>query len=311
MSAVPPVGLRPPPRQAAARMNSTADLRRFQRLMTHAVVRPLAAGDRLQARWIDGRPMAQVAAGFIKPNDRLTAFERLEIYNRMYWFRLIGCFHEDNPALRALLGERRFGRLARAYLAKYPSRSFTLRNLCSRLEQFIGEEPRWTAPRTALALAVARFEWAQTVAFDGEARPALTTDDLADTAPARLRVGLQPYLSLLTLEYPVDDYVLAVKKRSALRSEASNAVDPAGPAARRRKAVAPPRRGRTFLAVHRHTNRLYYKRLGRAELLILQALRAGRPVGRAVASGGRRVRPDQVQDWFATWMKLGWLCRRQ
>jgi hypothetical protein len=311
MKAVRPVGLRPPPARAARRMNSTEDLRKFQRLMTHAVVRPLAAGDRLQSRWIDGRPMAEVAASFIKPNDRLTAFDRLEIYNRMYWFRLIGCFHEDNPALRALLGERRFERLTRAYLAKYPSRSFTLRNLCSRLERFIGEEPRWTAPRTAAARAVACFEWAQTVAFDGEARPALTADDLADAAPARLRVDLQPYLSLLTLEYPVDDYVLAVKKRSALRSEASNAVDTAAPVGRRRKTVAPPRRGRIHVAVHRHTNRLYYKRLGRAELLILQALRAGRPVGQAVAAGGRQVRPGQVRDWFATWMKLGWLCQRR
>jgi Putative DNA-binding domain len=311
VKAVLPVGLKAPPARLPSRQNSTEDLRSFQRLMTHAVVRPLAPGDRLQSRWIDGRPMAEVAESFIKPNDRLTAFDRLEIYNRMYWFRLIGCFHEDNPALRALLGERRFEQLARAYLAKYPSRSFTLRNLCSRLEQFVREEPRWTAPRTAFALAVTRFEWAQTVAFDGESRPALTADDIADTAPGRLRLGLQPYLSLLTFDYPVDAYVLAVKQRTALRAEASNAVDSAGPSGGRRKRVVVPRRARTHMAVHRHTNRLYYKRLSLAELRILQALGSGRPLGEAVAAGGRRVRPDQVRDWFATWMKLGWLCQRQ
>jgi hypothetical protein len=229
----------------------------------------------------------------------------------MYWFRLLGCFHDDNPGLRALLGARRFERLARAFLARYPSRSFTLRNLCSRLEQFIAEEPRWTAPRTAAARAVARFEWARTVAFDGEERPPLTADDIADAAPARLRVGLQPYLSLLTLDFPVDDYVVAVKQRSALRSEASNAMDLAGHAGGRRSRVAPLRRGRIRVAVHRQANRVYYRRLEPAERLILEALRAGRPIGRAVAAGGRRVRPAQVQDWFATWMKLGWLCRRQ
>jgi hypothetical protein len=311
MKTARPVGLKPPPGHLPRRQRSTADLRAFQRLMTHAVVRPLAPGDRLQSRWIDGRPMDEVAASFIKPNDRLTAFDRLEIYNRMYWFRLIGCFHEDNPALRVLLGERRFEKLARAYLAKYPSRSFTLRNLCSRLEQFLGEEPRWTAPRTALARAVARFEWAQTVAFDGEARPELTADAIADAAPARLRLGLQPYLSLLTLEYPVDQYVLAIKRRSALRGEASNAVDSAGTAAPLRKRIAAPPRTRIHLAVHRHTNRLYYKRLSLAELRILAALRAGRPLGQAVAAGGPRVLPAQVREWFATWMKLGWLCQRQ
>jgi len=311
MKSMRPVGLKPPPARAAPRMNSTADLRAFQRLMTHALVRPLAAGDRLQSRWVDGRPMAEVAASFIKPNDRLTAFERLEIYNRMYWFRLIGCFQEDNPALRALLGERRFERLARAYLAKYPSRSFTLRNLCSRLEQFVGEEPRWTAPRTAAARAVARFEWARTVAFDGEGRPPLTADDIADAAPARLRVDLQPYLSLLTLAFPVDDYVIAVKRRMALRSEASNAVDAVVHGSSRASRPPPLRRRLIHVAVHRHSNRVYYRRLDLPELRILEALRAGRPIGRAVGAGGRRVRPDQVRDWFATWMKLGWLCQRQ
>ena len=158
----------------------------------------------MQPRWIDGRPMADVAADFIKPNARLTAFERLEIYNRVYWFRLIGCVYDDNPGLLALLGERRFARLTQAYLAKYPSRSFTLRNLCERLPDFIRRQLRWTAPCTALALALARFAWAQTVAFDGEARPVLTADDIADVPPARLKVGLQPYLSLLTLDYPAD-----------------------------------------------------------------------------------------------------------
>jgi hypothetical protein len=306
---VSPPSLPPPPRRPQRQQATTADLRDFQRLMTQAVIRPLAAGDRLQSRWIDGRPMRAVAEEFIKPNARLTSFDRLEIYNRMYWFRLIGCFHEDNPALRALLGERKFERLARAYLAKYPSRSFTLRNLCARLEQFLHEEPRWTAPRTAAARALARFEWAQTVAFDGEARPPLAPEAIAAVSPARLRVGLQPYLSLLTFDFLVDDYVIATKKRNALRSEASNAVESAGGGPARR-ASALPRRGRLHLAVHRHSNRLYYKRLAAAELKILAALRDGQPVAQAVAAGGPRVPPDQMRDWFASWMKLGWLCQR-
>jgi hypothetical protein len=55
--------------------------------MAAAIFRPLNARDRMQARWSDGRATSAVAADFIKPNDRLTSFERLEIYNRVYWFR--------------------------------------------------------------------------------------------------------------------------------------------------------------------------------------------------------------------------------
>jgi len=138
--------------------------------MTHVLVRPLTSKDGLQSSWIDGRPMEEVAAEFIKPNDRLSAFERLQLYNRMYWFRLIDCVYDDNPACAPRWGEK-IRRIGRGLSREISFRSFTLRNLCSRLEQFIREEPRWTAPRTRLALDVARFEWAQTVAFDEGALP--------------------------------------------------------------------------------------------------------------------------------------------
>ncbi len=293
-----------------ARLDSTSDLRSFQRLMKDAVVRPLGPGYRMQKRWRDGRPMADVAAGFVRPNDRLTAFERLEIYNRMYWFRIIDSFHEDCPGLRAVLGDRKFDRLAVAYLTKHPSRSFTLRNLCSHLEEFIRAEPRWTAPHTALAREVARFEWAQTMGFDEAARPVAQPADFARTEPGRLRLSLQPYITLLELAYPVDRFVIAVKKRDTLRAEASNATT-SGPTAARKRRVARPRRERCWVAVHRVDNVLYYKRLEPAAYRILAALRDGQTLARAVMAGGRGVTPAQVQDWFALWAKLGWLCRRK
>jgi hypothetical protein len=303
-------GLKAPPKHAPKRLATTADVVKLQRLMTHILVRPLTKDDGLQPTWIDGRRMTEVADEFIKPNDRLTAFDRLQLYNRMYWFRLIDIMHDDNPGLRAVLGDRKFTKLVEAYLAKYPSRSFTLRNLCERLAQFIREEPRWTAPHTALALAVTRFEWAQTVAFDSEQRPVLTPAMIARTPPARLRLSLQPYVSLLALDYPVDDFVVAVKQRDALRTAASNTVDQARKLTRI-KHVAKPRRQRIYVAVHRLDNRLYYKRLDRPAFLILQAIAAGQTLGSAITAGGRRVKPEQVSGWFTSWMGLGWLCPRK
>jgi len=307
---VAPVGLKPPPRHPPRRLATTNDVVKLQRLMTNILVRPLTKTDGLQPTWIDGRPMTEVAEEFIKPNDRLTAFERLQLYNRMYWFRLIDIMHDDNPGMRAVLGDKKFTHLIEAYLTKYPSRSFTLRNLCSRLAQFIREEPRWTAPHTALAQTVARFEWAQTLAFDEAKLPVLTADDISKTPPERLRLRLHPYVSLLALDYPVDSYVLAVKQRNALRTEASNAVDAARDAVRQ-KHVKRPRRQRVYVGVHRLDNRLYYKRLDRPAFLILQAIAAGQPLAKAITAGGRRVKPAEVGSWFSIWMELGWLCRRK
>jgi len=271
-------------------------------------VRPLTGDDGLQPRWIDGRPMERVAAEFIRPNDRLSSFERLQLYNRMYWFRLFDAIRDDCPGLLAALGESGFARLARAYLERHPSRSFTLRDLCSRLERFILDEPGLTAPRTALAAEIARFEWAQTVAFDGASRPVVGPELLARTPPSRLRLGLQPYLTLLRLRYPIDTYVIAVKRRDALRSEASNT--PCAPAAVHRafRRVARPRLRLTHVAVHRHNNRLFYKRLDPAAFRILEALARGRTLSRAIAAAGPGTGPERVKAWFKTWTALGWFC---
>jgi hypothetical protein len=51
--------------------------------MSAALFRPLTPQWGMQKHWTDGSRMHDVAAEFIKPNDRLSSFERLEIYNRL------------------------------------------------------------------------------------------------------------------------------------------------------------------------------------------------------------------------------------
>src|SRR5882672_7719320 len=245
----------PPPvkRFAPARVDSTGDLADLQRAMWRVISRPLTNGSKMQRRWTDGRPTSAVAAQIAKPNDRLTSFERLEIYNRMYWFRVLDSLFDDCPGLRAVLGDKKFIALAEAYLVKYPSTSFTLRNLPSRLAQFIKAQPRYTRPHTALCHDLARFEWARVVVFDTASQPVFTVNDLLDVPAAKqgkLKLALQPYLQLLQLGHPVDEFILAVKQRAAglLRGDASNA--PSALRKMREKKTVLPSRARTHVAVH-------------------------------------------------------------
>ena len=92
----------------------------LQRRMARAVMTPLTNSERMRSVAPDGRSMRAVANQIIKPNDRLTSFERLEIYNRQYWFRVLSAFAEDFPGLRAVLGGRRFDAMAKAYLIRLP-----------------------------------------------------------------------------------------------------------------------------------------------------------------------------------------------
>jgi hypothetical protein len=175
--------------RAPRKIGSPEELRELQRVMASALFRPLTPHWGMQKRWTDGSRMHDVAAEFIKPNDRLSSFERLEIYNRQYWFRVLDCLWDDYPGLRAIVGERKFMKLITAYLARYPYNSYTLRDLGNRLERFLREEPQWAAPREELSIVMARFEWGQAVkkresdVLRGEASNAV---DSAPTARARL-----------------------------------------------------------------------------------------------------------------------------
>ena len=294
-------------------IRSLADLRQLQRVMSAALFRPLTARDGMQPVWEDGRSTEEVVAGFIRPNERLTSFDRLEIYNRQYWFRLLDCLHDDYPGLRSLLGQRKFHRLCRAYLARCPSASWTLRDLGRRLPRFIQDEPDLTAPRTAMAVDMTRFEWAQVVAFDEAQKPPLHVDELLGSDPEKLRLGLQPHLSILGLDHTVDDYFMALRhEESRLRDAASNGQNPV----RRRnpgRRVAMPRQQPVFLAVHRCDSEIFFKRLDPEACLLLQALRDGRTLHEAVECALAHATPShdwsaRIGGWFENWAALGWFC---
>lgn len=296
----------PPPPAPDAR--SVAGLRQLQQLVASATMRTLTEDFTMKPRWTDGRSMRAQASRFIKPNDRLTAFERLEIYNRQYWFRLLESFHEDFPGLRAVLGQERFVKLATAYLSAHPSTSFTLRNLGRRLVRFLETHPRHTEPNRRLILDLARLEWAHIEAFDNAAEPPVTTDDLLDADLAKTRFRLQPHLTLLVLDYPLDDYLIALRRVEDSRADASNAVATAA-RRRREKTVRPPRREAIRLAVHRHRNCVHYKRLTDAQYCLLNALHQGASLTQAcerAMANHPNTRPEEFHLWFADWALLGW-----
>jgi hypothetical protein len=285
----------------------------IQRQMARAVMTPLTPSERMRNVAPDGRSLRAVANKIIKPNDRLTSFERMEIYNRQYWFRVLSGFAEDFPGLRAVLGTRAFDKVAQAYLKDCPSQSFTMRNIGSQLEAWLKKHPKFAAPGQQLALDMVRLEWAEINAFDGKRETPLKPADLAEANPAKLRLRLQPYLSLLGLKYPVDDLLLEVRKNSEEASVASNAFSERHKT-KRVSAVARMKPSPIFLAVHRMDEEVYFRRLEREEFAILFSLREGKPLNAAIESALRNsatpadARPLLVRKWFQTWSTLGWFC---
>ena len=207
------------------------DLDHIQRSMFEAVRQPLTAEENMRQRTRDGRSLRTIADEIIKPNDRLTSFERLEIYNRQYWFRVLAALAEDFEGLRLIIGDRQFEKLSIAYIQDCPSQSFTLRNLGSRLEQWLRAHPEFVAGVEDIAIDMARLEWAEIEAFDGASKPKLTETDQATLGPDP-QFELQPFIRLLDLQYPVDQMLLSIRHEQRENDIVSNAV--ASSSARRR-----------------------------------------------------------------------------
>ena len=281
-----------------------ADLAALQRTMGAALMLPLSQADEMADANADR---------YIKPNDRMSAHERLEIYARQYWFRLLDCLYDDYPGLRALLGQKRFHALCRAYLEAHPSASWTLRNLGSKLETFLRARHDLTGAKSEAAIDIARFEWAQVVAFDEAQKRPLLIDDLLGVSADELHLGLQPYLTLLELDYAVDTYFMAARSgERATRGEASNALVES-PQRSASKRVPLPKRQKLWLVVHRCDNDIYFKRIEREEFILLQRLRAGDLLSQALEHA--LIDTDESIDWAVKvreWLNaaaaLGWFC---
>ena len=247
------------------------NLATLQRHVARAVMTPLSPSDRMRRIALDGRSLASVANKIIKPNDRLTSFERLEIYNRQYWFRVLDAFSDDFPGLRAVLGDRRFDALAKHYLTDCPSRSFTMRDLGSHLE-VLAPQTSALRPRPSTNLPSTWFvsNGRKSKRSTAPLNLRLPQPSLAGVDPAKLRLRLQPYIRLLDLHFPVDDLLLAVK-HDAPADIASNAMEERQ---KRKKvsAVARLKPAPVFLAIHRLENTVYFRRLEREEFTILQSL---------------------------------------
>jgi hypothetical protein len=273
-----------------------SSLRELQHRMAAAVMHPLTANDTTPVR------LRAEAEAIVKANDRLNSLERLEIYSRSYWFRVLDALAEDFPGARAVLGVSRFHALSRDYLNQHPSTSFTLRNLGSHFVEWLEAILDPEAPGTALVLDMGRLEWAHIEAFDAAERPAISPEAWAH-AGAEAILPLQPYIRLVQAQYAVDDLLLDIRK-----IEDSNAKI----ATWRRKHLARISTAPCCIVVHRSDYSVCYRRVSPEAFRMLEALRNGRVLGEALEDAFRgSTLPEkecaaQVQLWFSLWMSLGW-----
>jgi len=233
----------------------------------------------------------ETADDYLLPSATLEPVERLELYHRQYWYRLLDSIAEDFPGLRLLLGDEAFWVLIESYLESVASHSFTLRHLGQNLPDFISEHAG-AVPYAVHAEDLARLEYALCLSFETARYPSISPEELQHA-----RMTLQPHVQLLALRTPAD-----VLWQRAVGNQPRGRLRPAA------------RRATRFIAVFRQHFELRVERIPRAAHLILSTLSETGSLEIAMerlSHSGislRRTEMSQVREWFSKWVSCGWFC---
>jgi hypothetical protein len=185
------------------------------------------------------------------------------------------------PAIRRLVGEDYFRQCARGFHARHPSRSGDLQPAGMCFAQYLAELHRDDEFR--YLGEVARLEWLIQETLLAADHPPLDLANLGSVAPGdydQLRLHLHPSVRLFASEFPCAD-IWEVNVGSDAEPELIDLN--AGP-------------DRVLLV--RNNGEFKFHRLKHGELEFLQALRAGEPLGAAVANGADRDPRDAAGEGF-------------
>jgi hypothetical protein len=177
-----------------------------------------------------GLARAATAGGpeaIVHGSPTLSSRDRLALYGATYHRRLIGCLRESYPGLRHALGGELFDDFAADYLRLAPPRSYTLASLgaawpehleATRPDHDLPDDQRELWPDFLVDLAILERTFCEVYDAHGAEGQALpTAADLpvdADGQPdvAALRVTPVVCLRLLDVRFPVDRYLVAVRR---------------------------------------------------------------------------------------------------
>jgi hypothetical protein len=162
--------------------------------------------------WMVGAITERQADGvgtIVTPSARLTAAERLDIYQSGYCARLVECLADDYPALAASLGADRFEELAHAYVRRHPSRSPNLNAFGRHMPSFCRESDVLADAERVFYAELAMLEWAIVEVIHAEAAKPLDAAVLQKMTPdawATARFARSEAVRLLHFAYPVNAF---------------------------------------------------------------------------------------------------------
>ena len=221
------------------------------------------------------------AVADILPSSRLSAAQRLAVYQRQYWIRLLHTLQEQYPMTTRLLGAWFFNQHAVAFLLAHPPRSHDLGDVVDGFDTFLAETfapdeaPRGPRlPRLAL-IEASRLDAAYRRVFLAPEQPKLALQLQTDDDLLSCSLTLSPTCALVEEHWPLARLRLRTMREPGERAVALPEPWPA------------PRHG----VVHRTPHGVAYRPLAQLQVRLLELL-AHQPVGHALGVVETECSPD-------------------
>ncbi len=162
--------------------------------------------------WSGQRTPLEEVAQLVLPSPNLEPAQRLAIYQRGYYARLLQCLEGQYKALCHALGKDLFRDFATEYLRVYPSASTTLSDLGARFPQWLSEnrpdkDEEQKEVWIDFMVELARYEWAVYLFFDKPGHEGLP---LADSLTPDDALVPQTSMQLHRFSFPVAGYYHAI-----------------------------------------------------------------------------------------------------
>lgn len=233
----------------------------------------------------------------ILPSFEMSRIDRLGIYGRAYFGRLLECLRAQYPAVRQAAGDEAFDGLAFGYLVEHPSRRYTISSLGDSFETYLAatRPPRSGEPESGepdfadFLIDLARLEHAYSDVFDGpgpERSRSLGVEDFAGLSPetfADAQLRLHDCVRLRDFQFPVHEYATAVRR----------GLEPV---------PLPPRD--VCLVITRRDYIVRRYEITRPQFRLLSAIEQNQTIGEALSqmwTTSIDVSPSDIQAWFQGW----------
>ena len=238
-------------------------------------------------------PTARQAEAIMHPQRGAPAVERLAVYADGYVERTRQALVEMYPAVRHVVGQRMFAKLARRYSEQYPSRDYNLSLRGRHLPEFLSGD--LVAHRLPFLPDLARLERLVSQAFHAFEHPPLDPAALRavpSDAWDRMRLVLQPSVGVVVSAWPIlDIWQARTRPRHEINIDLVHRPQP--------------------VLIFRQGLAVRCELVDEPQAALLQDLLSGRTLGAAceALAQGAAASPTTLEPWCLRWQALGLIVR--